>query len=120
MCGEPASGRHYRGASTGVLSALPVHPASTQALKHRGYTRRMKTSPRTLISLTLAASALLVLSACGNKGPLVLPQKPVPVEEQLVEPAADATPPAADADTDSPVVPDPVDAPALKANDGNE
>lgn len=80
----------------------------------------MKTSPRTLISLTLAASALLVLSACGNKGPLVLPQKPVPVEEQLVEPAADATPPAADADTDSAVVPDPVDAPALKANDGNE
>ena len=79
----------------------------------------MKTSPRTLISLTLAASALLVLSACGNKGPLVMPQKPVPVEEQLVEPAADdATPPAADAD--SPVVPDPVDAPALKANDGNE
>lgn len=121
MCGEPASGQHYRGASTGVISALPVHPASTQALKHRGYTRRMKTSPRTLISLTLAASALLVLSACGNKGPLVLPQKPVPVEEQLVEPAADdATPPAADADTDSPVVPDPVDAPALKANDGNE
>ncbi|MEN5204737.1 lipoprotein [Stenotrophomonas sp. TWI700] len=83
----------------------------------------MKTSPRTLISLTLAASALLVLSACGNKGPLVMPQKPVPVEEQLVEPAADdATPPAADADTDtdSPVVPDPVDAPVLKANDGNE
>ena len=73
----------------------------------------MKTSPRTLISLTLAASALLVLSACGNKGPLVLPQKPVPVEEQLVEPAADAG-------NDSPVVPDPVDAPALKANDGNE
>ncbi|MCW6027960.1 lipoprotein [Stenotrophomonas sp. SRS1] len=81
----------------------------------------MKTSPRTLISLTLAASALLVLSACGNKGPLVLPQKPVPVEEQLVEPAADdATPPAADADTDSPVVPDPVEAPALKVDDGNE
>ncbi len=121
MCGEPASGRHYQGASTGVMSALPVHPAGTQAPKHRGYTRRMKTSPRTLISLTLAASALLVLSACGNKGPLVLPQKPVPVEEQLVEPAADdATPPAADADTDSPVVPDPVEAPALKANDGNE
>ena len=80
----------------------------------------MKTSPRTLISLTLAASALLVLSACGNKGPLVLPQKPVPVEEQLVEPAADATPPAADAGNDAPIVPDPVDAPALKANDGDE
>ena len=75
---------------------------------------------RNRILIPLAALALLFLSACGNKGPLVLPQKPVPVEEQLVEPAADATPPAADADTDSPVVPDPVDAPALKANDGNE
>jgi len=87
----------------------------------------MKTTPRTLISLMLAAPALLVLSACGNKGPLVMPQKPVPVEEQLVEPADEAaTPPPADTDaTDAegapaPVVPDPVDAPALDATDGNE
>ncbi|TGY33884.1 LPS translocon maturation chaperone LptM [Stenotrophomonas maltophilia] len=82
----------------------------------------MKTSPRTLISLTLAASALLVLSACGNKGPLFMPQKPVPVEE-VVEPAAEpaVTPPASDADVGAtPVAPDPVDAPALKADDGNE
>lgn len=85
----------------------------------------MKTTPRTLISLALAASALLVLSACGNKGPLVMPQKPVPVEE-VAEPAADdQTPPAAtddstDDSTDAPVVPDPVDAPALKTDDGNE
>lgn len=53
-----------------------------------GYTRGMKTerphSLRALVLFPLAASALL-LSACGNKGPLVLPQKPVPVEE-VVEP----------------------------------
>ncbi len=81
----------------------------------------MKTTPRTLISLALAASALLVLSACGNKGPLVMPQKPVPVED-VAEPAADdQTPPAAtDDSTDAPVIPDPVDAPALKTDDGNE
>ncbi len=33
-----------------------------------------------------AACALLALTACGNKGPLVMPQKPVPVEEQEVVP----------------------------------
>lgn len=54
-----------------------------------------------------AACALLVLTACGNKGSLVMPQKPVPVEEQVVptpDPAtdghpahgADERPPAAD------------------------
>ncbi len=32
--------------------------------------------------LALTAAGLLVLAACGNKGPLVLPQKPVPVEAQ--------------------------------------
>ena len=78
----------------------------------------MKTSPRTLISLTLAASALLVLSACGNKGPLVLPQKPVPVEE-VAEPAADAVPADTDATDNPPVVPDPAND-ALKSEDGNE
>ncbi len=38
--------------------------------------------------LVAAACALLVLTACGNKGPLVMPQKPVPVEELEVKPAA--------------------------------
>ncbi len=52
----------------------------------------MNKSPRSLM-LVAAACALLVLTACGNKGPLVMPQKPVPVEEQVVptpEPPADA------------------------------
>jgi len=39
------------------------------------------------ILIPLAATSLLFLAACGNKGPLVLPQKPVPVEE-VAEPAA--------------------------------
>lgn len=73
---------------------------------------------RTLIPL--AALALLFLSACGNKGPLVMPQKPVPVEE-VVEPAADAeaVPEDTNATDDPPVVPDPVD-PQLTTDDGNE
>jgi predicted small lipoprotein YifL len=34
---------------------------------------------RNRILIPLAAASLLLLAACGNKGPLVLPQKPVPV-----------------------------------------
>ncbi|WP_102947265.1 lipoprotein [Stenotrophomonas sp. VV52] len=75
------------------------------------------------ILIPLAALALLSLSACGNKGPLVMPQKPVPVEEQVVEPAADAdATEATDATNDPQVVPDPVD-PQLDTDtddDGNE
>lgn len=80
----------------------------------------MKNVPRNLILIPVAASALLFLGACGNKGPLVLPQKPVPVEE-VAEPVD--TPPA-DVDTDAgnpASVPDPV-APQIDdtAGDGNE
>ncbi|WP_312237165.1 lipoprotein [Stenotrophomonas sp.] len=73
---------------------------------------------RNRILIPLAAASLLLLAACGNKGPLVLPQKPVPVEE-VAEPATDATTPPADDSNAPPVVPDPVDAP-LKSEDGNE
>ena len=56
------------------------------------YHRGMK-MPR----LVFIATCLFVLAACGNKGPLVLPQKPVPVpaEDPLPPPAepVDATPP---------------------------
>ena len=44
-------------------------------------------------TVATALIAVLLLAACGNKGPLVMPQKPVPVEEQVVptpEPPADA------------------------------
>ncbi|WP_076588573.1 LPS translocon maturation chaperone LptM [Solilutibacter tolerans] len=37
--------------------------------------------------LVFIATCLLVLAACGNKGPLVLPQKPVPVSAQDPLPA---------------------------------
>ncbi|MGG6344699.1 LPS translocon maturation chaperone LptM [Stenotrophomonas indicatrix] len=74
---------------------------------------------RNVILIPLAAASLLFLAACGNKGPLVLPQKPVPVEE-TVEPAADAdTTPAATqniGDGSPSVTPDP----AKKVDDGNE
>ncbi len=77
--------------------------------------------PRILL-IPLAALALLSLSACGNKGPLVMPQKPVPVEEQAVEPVEDTVPAdtdATDATDDPPVVPDPVE-PQLDDDDGDE
>lgn len=44
------------------------------------------------IRIALAGATLLVLAACGNKGPLVMPQKPVPVEATPAAPAADASP----------------------------
>lgn len=77
----------------------------------------MNNPRRTLILIPLAASALLFLSACGNKGPLVMPQKPVEeVAEPVDVPAADdatqeqATRPATqDTDAGNPsTVPDPV------------
>ncbi|RRU16716.1 lipoprotein [Stenotrophomonas sp. 278] len=74
--------------------------------------------PRILL-IPLAALALLSLSACGNKGPLVMPQKPVPVEEQAVEPVEDTVPADTDATDDPPVVPDPVE-PQLDDDDGDE
>lgn len=58
----------------------------------------MKTTFRCLMLIPVAC-ALLALTACGNKGPLVMPQKPVPIEEQEVTPAdepvdGDEAPPA--------------------------
>ena len=69
-----------------------------------------------------AITATLLLAACGNKGPLVLPQKPVPVEEPApAEPATPApaaampAPPPADDPAKDPA--DPAD-PASGADDG--
>jgi len=47
-----------------------------------------------------AAALLLVLAACGNKGPLVLPQKPVPVEDPAIEPPPANTDPVPASTTD--------------------
>lgn len=66
----------------------------------------MNKTSRFLI-LIPAAFLLLGLSACGNKGPLVMPQKPVPIEEQEVtpaeQPATEKTDPAADKKADEAV-----------------
>lgn len=52
---------------------------------------------KNLSQWALWGAALLALSACGNKGPLVLPEKPAPVTTPApaAEPAADPTQPAA-------------------------
>jgi len=54
-----------------------------------------------------ALAAVLLLAACGNKGPLVMPQKPVPVEQEVPAPppaepapAAEPVPPPAPASQD--------------------
>lgn len=47
----------------------------------------------------LSCALLLALSACGNKGPLVLPEKPAPViPAPAAEPDADPAKPASDAE----------------------
>ncbi|WP_286074223.1 lipoprotein [Stenotrophomonas sp. 59] len=92
----------------------------------------MKIPHRNAILIPLAAASLLFLAACGNKGPLVLPQKPVPVEETVepvAEPATEATPaetqgsgtPATTVDPAAPTTqPAPAPAPAKKVGGGNE
>lgn len=64
-----------------------------------------------------AIAAVLLLAGCGNKGPLVMPQKPVPVEEPA--PAEPATQPA-DEPADEPAAPaPPTGTPAAVPDDGN-
>ncbi|KRA53749.1 hypothetical protein ASD77_03575 [Pseudoxanthomonas sp. Root65] len=62
--------------------------------------------------LVLAAALMAVLSACGAKGPLFMPEKPV--EEAPVTPA-EAAPPAADSVPAEP----PIDPATVPATDGN-
>ena len=47
-----------------------------------------------LKTILSAVAVVLVLAACGNKGPLVMPQKPVPVEQEMPAPPPAETPPA--------------------------
>ena len=78
-------------AACAALNALPLRAAAAPG--HGGHVAilgRMKKTFRSLLCVPAACAVLLVLSACGNKGPLVMPQKPVPIEEQVVEPASDA------------------------------
>ncbi|MFC3654872.1 hypothetical protein FZ025_11970 [Xanthomonas hyacinthi] len=83
----------------------------------------MSTSFRHPIRTVLFGAALLALAGCGNKGPLVMPQKPVPVEAAPAT-APDATPPATTdpAGQAQPVdgQQQPVDATSPTPTDGNE
>ncbi|MFT4248737.1 MAG: lipoprotein [Pseudomonas sp.] len=58
----------------------------------------MSTKPR-IFRIALVGATFLALAACGNKGPLVMPQKPVPVE---AHPASEAAPAQTDQPTDQP------------------
>ncbi|HYG07845.1 MAG TPA: lipoprotein [Stenotrophomonas sp.] len=54
------------------------------------------------LRIAVAAAGLLLLAACGNKGPLVMPQKPVPVEAQPVpQPPSEQTPPPTQTPTEA-------------------
>ena len=68
--------------------------------RRRGYTAAM-TKRLALLSLVSC-----LLAACGNKGPLVLPEQPATapaVETPAETPAAPAVEPAANADAGTPV-----------------
>lgn len=62
--------------------------------------------------LAIAATCLMLLAACGNKGPLFMPQKPAPVVDPLPPPPEPVEPtPAESAPVDStPVEATPTDA----------
>ncbi|MDG2526019.1 lipoprotein [Stenotrophomonas sp. HITSZ_GD] len=52
--------------------------------------------------IAAAGAGLLLLAACGNKGPLVMPQKPVPVQAQPVpQPPSGETPPPTQTPTEA-------------------
>ncbi|HVJ39581.1 MAG TPA: lipoprotein [Stenotrophomonas sp.] len=62
----------------------------------------MSTKHSRSFRIALAGAGLLLLAACGNKGPLVMPQKPVPVEAQPVpQPPSGQTPPPTQTPTDA-------------------
>lgn len=58
-------------------------------------------TPRTLVAVLTLVALPLLLAGCGNKGPLILPPKDIPVDPSTVPatpppsatPEAEATPP---------------------------
>ncbi|MCC4619138.1 lipoprotein [Xanthomonas cassavae CFBP 4642] len=66
----------------------------------------MSLMSRPSVRLALVGATFVLLAGCGNKGPLVMPQKPVPVEAQPVpqppdapQPLDESTPPPVQTDT---------------------
>ncbi|MEA5126124.1 LPS translocon maturation chaperone LptM [Xanthomonas floridensis] len=53
----------------------------------------MSLMSRPSVRLALVGATFVLLAGCGNKGPLVMPQKPVPVEAQPVPQPPDAPQP---------------------------
>ena len=71
------------------------------------------------LRLTLAAALLALLAGCGAKGPLILPQKAVPIEVPT-ETAPESVPPADATETDTTTEPhtgDAVETPVPPAKD---
>lgn len=86
----------------------------------------MSIMSRPSVRLALVGATVLP-AACGNKGPLVMPQKPVPVEAQPVLQPPDAPQPLDESQTPAPVPADSTTQPApttpttdQPASSGNE
>ena len=60
---------------------------------------------RPVVRIAVAGAVFLLLAACGNKGPLVMPQKPVPVEVPANAPPATQEPADATQPVDGAVKP---------------
>ncbi|QJD66523.1 sugar transporter [Xanthomonas campestris pv. badrii] len=79
----------------------------------------MSLMSRPSVRLALVGATFVLLAGCGNKGPLVMPQKPVPVEAQPVPQPPDAPQPldeSTPAQTDTP----PASTTDQPASSGNE
>ena len=59
-------------------------------------------SMKRILPFLMCVACAAVLSACGNKGPLVMPQKPVDVPATPAPAQPDATTPPADAAPQTP------------------
>lgn len=81
-----------------ALSARVQFAAAFAPAPRRGYTARMNPRPHRFPAIALLLAAALALPACGNKGPLVLPDEP-----------EEAAAPADDTDTDAPADETPAD-----------
>ncbi|MEB2232946.1 lipoprotein [Xanthomonas sp. LMC-A-07] len=84
----------------------------------------MSIMSRPSVRLALVGATLVLLAACGNKGPLVMPQKPVPVEAQPVLQPPDAPQLLDESQTPAPAPTDGTTQPApatdQPASSGNE
>jgi predicted small lipoprotein YifL len=72
------------------------------------------------IRFVSTAAAVALLSACGAKGPLFLPEKPVPDQQEVPEEMMPTDPvEAPPADDSTPPVETPVETPVPPANGGS-